>query len=855
MRRGKNRPQLRRCSFCNKVGHNTATCPLFLPKKNTAAPVVQTKTEPVTKPVFQNKSTINFFVHHTHNLPINSPHVIDLKNHKEDIWEKIQANSPSESTNPLYHFYHKPKNKPVLPVEPLIAEKISLPVVEEAEEKEITEILPVIKTVKVKKEKKKFQWPRPDKWLAAIPARVEQSTQDAARAIENTLHYNFSWRRFCKIAVCAMAVLIIPAQTNSYYHTIKNTAGKITADSTDGFVSLQDSTAAMMNADLPSAQESLTNALQKFETAADTLQNKHRWLSSIATAIPFVREEVESRQNILLAGQKIALGNVYLLKGIAESQANVQDTITERVGIITTHLRSAIPNYDQAMENLSAVKIEALPLEYQAAFKDFRLLFIAIVSDMKNMADLGGVISEVFGGEGQRKYLLVFQNPYELRPTGGFIGSFAILDIKDGNIVNLEVPAGGSYDLQGQLSESVEPPAPLLLSNNRWEFQDANWFPDFSMSAQKMLWFYRKSRNVTADGVIAINATVLERLLAVIGPMTDEKRGLTITSDNALPTIQQVVEEGPEKKDNKPKQIIADLAPKFLEYFKNIKPENLLPILTNLQESLEQKEIQAYFTDNKTENTIKSFGWAGKIISTNDIQDYLMVINTNIQGQKSDANIKQNISHQAVIQSDGSILDSVVITREHTGQNEEKLYGQTNIDYIRVYVPEGSELVSAGGFTWPDENKFKVPAKWTTKDLMLAGIEQELKFDEASGTRITKEFGKTAFGNWIITEPGQTSQAQFVYKLPFKATVEVKTENNQLKKIFGANEPSGRYQLVAQKQSGCESNFESQIIFPDGWKPKWKDGQNMTLAANGAAIPSMSLKKDTIWSLVMTKLK
>jgi hypothetical protein len=394
-----------------------------------------------------------------------------------------------------------------------------------------------------------------------------------------------------------------------------------------------------------------------------------------------------------------------------------------------------------------------------------------------------------------------------------------------------------------------------LLSNDRWEFQDSNWFPDFPASAEKMLWFYRHSRQITADGVIAINATVLEQLLAVLGPVTDEKRSLEISADNALATIQQIVEEGPEKAINKPKQIITDLAPQFINFIYNAKPEQIMPLMVSLSEALKRKEIQAYFVDETTEQTIKSFGWSGQIMPTLPDQDYLMVVNTNIQGQKSDAEIIQSISHQAVIGEDGTVLDTVIVTREHTGTPGESLYGQTNIDYIRVYVPLGSELVSAGGFTWPDEKSFRAPEPWATKDSFLLATEKEIKFDDNSGTRVTEEFGKTAFGNWIIIEPGETRQVQFTYRLPFKInTADLPSaEQSIVRKIVGDDYLSSSYMLIAQRQSGQNSAFESQVIYPAPWHPSWSDGEAVGLAVNGVSIGPVELSEDKIWSVVMRK--
>ncbi|MEK7625027.1 MAG: DUF4012 domain-containing protein, partial [Patescibacteria group bacterium] len=444
--------------------------------------------------------------------------------------------------------------------------------------------------------------------------------------------------------------------------------------------------------------------------------------------------------------------------------------------------------------------------------------------------------------------------PAELRPTGGFMGSFAVLDVRDGEILNFTVPAGGTYDLDGQLITSEIPPLPLTIVNKRWEFQDANWFPDFAASAKKILWFYKQSWNETADGVIAVNASVLERILGVIGPITDTGRNLNLSAENATVIIQNEVENGPEKLQNKPKQILADLAPTILDSIRNAEPKNLLPLLGNLNEALSQKELQAYFVDSAAEDIISSSGWGGRISKIDPNSDYLLVVNTNLQGQKSDARIKQLISHEATIENDGTIIDNVVITREHTGLGSEKFYGAPNIDYLRVYVPEGSTLLSASGFTWPEEKSFRAPDPSATMDPFLKNQEIQLGIDQASGTRITSEFGKTAFGNWVITEPGAISQVQFSYRLPFRINLETSGGSSIFDNLTDDLQTNlTPYRLITQKQSGITSDFESQIIFPLLWQPSWLRGAHATPARNGFKIETFPLTNDEAWSVLLKK--
>lgn len=650
----------------------------------------------------------------------------------------------------------------------------------------------------------------------------------------------------------------LPGPALSYYQTIQTVKQDATADGLAGFMALQNSTVSLETANLSDAVTQTQNALKNFN-AALTLVSKHSVLTSLASIVPVFGGAIQSRQNILLAGQEITIADGYMLQGLsaAANPATASSTLIDRIQSILKGSTTALPNYQAALDHLSSVNISTLPLTYQGPFQDFKSTLGTMIDNLQKMNELGTAAQEIFGGNGFRRYLIIFQNPYELRPTGGFMGSFALLDVDNGKIVSFGLPPGGSYDVQGQLDQYVTPPTPLSLVNNRWEFQDANWFPDFPTSAKNILWFYRHSRQITADGVIAVNATVLQQLLSLTGPITDENQHVTLSAATAVSTIQQIVENGPDKASHKPKQILTDLAPQFLDYFQHLSISEIVPLLQNAQMALNQKEIQAYFTDPAAEQTMQSFGWSGALSATTPSQDYLMVVDTNIGGQKSDAKIKENISQQALINDDGSIIDNVVITRTHTGEADDPMYGATSTDYIRVYVPEGSTLLKASGFTWPDENSFQAPEPWDKPDALLSSTVHEVAIDNASGTNVTNEFGKTAFGNWISTPPNSTSKVSFTYRLPFKLEPQNNTSNTLIdwgKNLIGANSlPLEPYQLLVQKQSGTRSQFSSQVIFPAGWSPLWSSGPGSITAQNGLDIPSHPLLADSVWSVLMQK--
>ena len=63
----------------------------------------------------------------------------------------------------------------------------------------------------------------------------------------------------------------------------------------------------------------------------------------------------------------------------------------------------------------------------------------------------------------RKRYLLIFQNNTEMRASGGFMGSFAVMDFSNGQVSNLNVPGGGTYDTEAGLKSKIVAPKPLQL--------------------------------------------------------------------------------------------------------------------------------------------------------------------------------------------------------------------------------------------------------------------------------------------------------------------------------------------------------------------------------------------------------
>lgn len=538
----------------------------------------------------------------------------------------------------------------------------------------------------------------------------------------------------------------------------------------------------------------------------------------------------------------------YLLKAgelMAEAGRKIKELGDGEIKKINNYLSGITEIYPKiklAEKHLSKVKINFLPKEYREGFLENKEKLEVLTSSLESLVNYIPDLINILGFKEPKYYLIIFQNNNEIRPTGGFIGSFALIEVDQGEIKNLEIPSGGSYDLRKISKVNVAPPKPLGLVNSQWQIQDANWFPDFPSSAKKILWFWENTEKYKffidlpskIDGLLALNASFTSELLKIVGPVEMPEYKRVITSENFIGETQKIVELESDKKEAK--KFIGDLAPRILDKIFNLTQKEYPQFFSVLINALDEKEIQFYFTDQKLEEKIKKLGWAGEIklnsssVWAEGLSDYLMIVNTNLGSRKTDQVIKEKIFHQAEIQKDGSIINQIIITRTHQGQVGDYFTGVNNNNYLRLYVPQGSQLLEVFGFKVMGPGNFRAVTENALADEDLMKIEKNAIIDETSGTRITQEFGKTCFANWVRVKPGETASIIFKYKLPFNLKTKL-------------------YSLLWQKQSGTRAEIESQLILPEDYEIIWKYPRDSVAQDDKTVKFSSVLDKDKIWAV------
>lgn len=606
---------------------------------------------------------------------------------------------------------------------------------------------------------------------------------------------------------------------------------------------LMAATAAFESKNYDSANSNFEDAIEEFGRAQEQMEKLGGDVLDIFSGLPFL-SKLSSGKNLVEAGNELAKASYELaqvaqvLNGVKnpfdpESNQSLTDVYLKANG----HIKEARGSLVIAEEKIAKVDVTDLPDEYQAKVSMIKKnlpIFSKAVNDIDQNSQ---VFLEILGHNGPRKYLLLFQNNHEMRATGGFVGSYGILHISDGRIKELFID--GIYNPDWHLSENVIPPKPIQKISAGWSTHDANWFPHFPTSAEKISWFYEKTGGPTVDGIITLTPTVLQKMLEVTGPINMEEYEKVISSENFMQEVQQEVEVDFDKEENQPKQILADLAPQIIgRLFEQKDPRSAAKIMNIFSTALKEKHILLHSTNEEVQGVISKRGWSGEVLQTE--KDYLMVINSNINGFKTDGVIDEEISHSAEIQSDGSVVNTVKVRRYHRGGDTGKeWHDQVNANYMRVYVPKGSELLEVKGqtreFTDPPVD-YEALGFATDSDVLAQ--EMSMQVDHETGTRVYKEENKTVFANWTYVSPKETMEIEYKYKLPFK--VDLSGEGDS-------------YSILFQKQAGSiNSRINSVVKYDSGTQVAWQYPRELEVKESTAIFQS-KLERDSFVAMVLEK--
>ena len=453
-------------------------------------------------------------------------------------------------------------------------------------------------------------------------------------------------------------------------------------------------------------------------------------------------------------------------------------------------------------------------------------------------------LPELMGLNGPRRYLIMAQNQDELRPTGGFISGAGFLEIEDGEIKRLDFMDANVVDaweepgkVGGALAKPYDaPPQPLhdFMLLGLFLFRDANFWPDFAVSGQKAMDFYAYGRDVEPlDGVIGINQESLRLLLAGMGPVTVPDTGEVVNSTNIQKSLQKAwtLQDGVAQRKAFLEPFAAAILQRVNQGAGDIDPLNLV---RQLNQALKQKDLQIYVRNPEAAALLAANNWDGRMVA-GDYGDVLKVVDTNVGYNKANFYVDRAVSYHVQLADNGVNEGVLTINHIHKGEASDEPCWQGTLDeyvagspyialtdkcywnYLRVYVPQGSELVSGPEHVIPGQTWF-------------GGYD----WQPESGT-LSELPGFTTFDSWMLLPRGEEVVSEFHYYLP----------ESVVQQLDG----SEKYTLQLMKQAGTPPHIVQVTVTPPPGRSVTAVSPEPTALKGGSYIFTLELDGDTAISM------
>lgn len=395
----------------------------------------------------------------------------------------------------------------------------------------------------------------------------------------------------------------------------------------------------------------------------------------------------------------------------------------------------------------------------KSQFKGITTLFVDAKPLLKQLPD-------ILGSKDEKNYLILFQNTAERRATGGFYTFFAVFNINKGKISIKD--SSDIYDLDNSIATHPKAPNEILKYHknvSKFYLRDSNLSPDFVESIKLFDSLYQKSgRKVKYDGIIAMDSKVLVDMLKIFGDT--QVNGLNFSAKidkrcdcaQAIYALFDVVDRPVNYIKVDRKRILGNLMLELLYKALGYSPSRYWGQLAETMfDNLDQKHILLYFTDKETQMAVERLNYAGRVINYKG--DYLHINNVNFAGAKSNLFINEEIISKTIF--DGQKIKREVVMKfknpyPPSDCNLERgglCLNATLRNWIRVYVPEGSKLVTFKG--------------------------------SKSAVKTYDSLNKTVFEGFFTVNPQGVASVTVMYELPSTITKE-------------------DYKLYVQKQPGVE---------------------------------------------------
>ena len=517
----------------------------------------------------------------------------------------------------------------------------------------------------------------------------------------------------------------------------------------------------------------------KSKTAYESFLKARRALPALRPLFLLVKKESNYRSYDKLLGSLTSFSKtVYVGAKATKSLENLWEVVRP-----DTSVEMNATDFDEARNQMNVAKTNLLlaqadfkyvypqdiPEKYRGYYEEYKKVLSTTEQSIDMSLPLFSSLPNILGSDKLKKYLILFQNSNELRPTGGFIGSYGLLTLERGKIKDLIID--DVYNPDGQIDQRniVSPiPAPIaeFLKETKLHIRNANWDPDFTVSANTIEDLYFKVTGERMDGVVAVDLYFIQSLLKATGPLFLTAYNEEVNSQNIYERTELHSEFGYQNGSDQKRSFLTVLGSKLLERLFSLGREQIPSLASAFMTSLNERHLQIYFTNDPINQLLKANNWDGSLVSTQG--DYLFVVDSNLGGTKANYYVKKKMDYQiSSLTRDGLLRATLKLEYTHTGKDT-AWPGGPYTDYLRVLTQKGAKLTAA-----------------------------TIKFDDSAEEDIFKKVATSTQGKYTSFE------SSFVLQPQGKVVLTISYDlNPELSLSKGGN----NYQLYWQKQAGTQND-------------------------------------------------
>lgn len=311
-------------------------------------------------------------------------------------------------------------------------------------------------------------------------------------------------------------------------------------DVRDGSEAARRALAAARDGDGEAAAVSLFDAEEAFQGGGSIVDGP---LAMPARLVPGLAQQVSAVQETVRQGTRIAEAGGDLIATADYDRLQYEGQLDlDQVRELAAPAARVDAVLDTAAVELADLAEGSLLPPLRNRIEDFDRQIASARRDARLASSLLEVTPGLFGADGDRRYLIIFMTPAELRGAGGFIGSYAELTATDGEV---ELSRSGRIaDLIFAVPDGIRTisgPQDYLDRYGRFNpqdfLQDTTLSPHFPSSAQVIAELYPQSGGRPVDGVIGVTPTGLAALLELTGPVDVPGLDEPLTAANAVEVL------------------------------------------------------------------------------------------------------------------------------------------------------------------------------------------------------------------------------------------------------------------------------------------------------------------------------